>query len=390
MKTELIFKDEDTFLIPTYKKMPIALVRGKGCYVWDSDGNRYLDFYGGHCVTALGHCPPLVVDAIQKQSEKFLFYSNVVYNDTRAHAARLLAEMAPLNRIFFCNSGTEAIETALKIARKSTGRNGIISTKNGFHGRTLGSLATTWNPSYRNPFKDVLASAHYFAEFGNLESVKSILSQNPDIAAILLEPIQSIAGIVEASSDYFQGLRELCDQHDVLLIFDEIQTGVGRTGTFSISEQFGLTPDMITLAKSLGSGIPVGALLLSDQLSDEIQYGDQGTTFGGGMIAMSAVIATLESIKKNRLMERAAGIFDAIAAGIQPYVIGVRGHGCLIGIKTIPSTNDLLPALRKNGVIAGGSADPNVMRLMPPLITSSDHISEFVEAFKNVMIHADA
>ena len=390
MKTQTILKDEDTFLIPTYKKMPLALVRGRGCYVWDADGNRYLDFYGGHCVTALGHCPARVVDAIQKQSEQFLFYSNVVYNDTRAHAARLLAEMAPLHRIFFCNSGTEAIETALKIARKSTGRNGIISTKNGFHGRTLGSLATTWNPSYRTPFKDVLASAHYFAEFGDLGSVESILSQNEDIAAILLEPIQSIAGIVEASCDYFQGLRELCNQHDVLLIFDEIQTGVGRTGTFSISEQFGITPDMITLAKSLGSGIPVGALLLSDQLSDEVQYGDQGSTFGGGMIAMSAVIATLESIKKDGLMKRASEIFDAIATTIKPYVIEVRGRGCLIGVKTEPSAGDILPALRKNGVLAGGSADANVIRLMPPLIANAEHISEFAEAFKDVMVHAHA
>lgn len=390
MTTHTILKDENTFLIPTYRKMPLALVRGKGCYVWDADGNRYLDFYGGHCVTVLGHCPSPVVDAIQKQSERLLFYSNVVYNDTRAHAARLLAEMAPLHRIFFCNSGTEAIETALKIARKSTSRSGIISTRNGFHGRTLGSLAATWNPSYRNPFKDVLASAHYFAEFGDLGSVESILSRNEDIAAILLEPIQSIAGIVEASRDYFQGLRELCNRHDVLLIFDEIQTGVGRTGTFSISEQFGITPDMITLAKSLGSGIPVGALLLSDRLSDEVRYGDQGSTFGGGMIAMSAVIATLESIQNDGLMERASEIFDAIATAIKPYVIEVHGRGCLIGVKTELSTNDILPALRQNGVLAGGSADTNVMRLMPPLITNAEHISEFAEAFKDVMVHAHA
>ncbi len=388
MNTQEIIKNEDTFLIPTYKKMPVALVRGQGCYVWDADGNRYLDFYGGHCVTALGHCPPHVVHAIQKQSEQLLFYSNVVYNDTRAQAAQLLAKMAPLHRIFFCNSGTEAIETALKIARKSTGRNGIISTANGFHGRTLGSLAATWNPSYRTPFKDVLASAHYFAEFGNLESVASILDKKHDIAAVLLEPIQSIAGIVEGASDYFQGLRKLCDQHDVHLIFDEIQTGVGRTGTFSISEQFGIIPDMITLAKSLGSGIPVGALLLSDSLSDEVKYGDQGSTFGGGMIAMSAVIATLESIQHNGLMEQAPKIFDEIAAAIQHLVRDVHGRGCLIGIRTEIPSSELLPALREHGVLAGGSADPHVMRLMPPLITKAEHISEFAEAFKNVVTTA--
>ncbi len=387
MNTQTILHDEDTFLIPTYKKMPLALVRGEGCYVWDADGNRYLDFYGGHCVTALGHCPPHVVNAIQKQSEQLLFYSNVVYNDVRARAAKLLSEMAPLHRIFFCNSGTEAIETALKIARKSTGRSGIISTVNGFHGRTLGSLAATWNPSYREPFKEVLAQTHYFATFGDLESVHSILSENKDIAAILLEPIQSIGGIVEASTDYYIGLRKICDQNDVLLIFDEIQTGVGRTGTFSISEQLGLIPDMITLAKSLGSGIPVGAVLLSDRLSSEIHYGDQGSTFGGGMIAMSAVTATLETIHNDGLMKRAPEIYDAITAALAPYAVEVRGRGCLIGIRVDSPMSSVLAALRHHGVLAGGSGDPHVMRIMPPLITESSQIEEFSLAFKSAMEH---
>ncbi len=387
MNTQTILHDEDTFLIPTYKKMPLALVRGEGCYVWDADGNRYLDFYGGHCVTALGHCPPRVVNAIQRQSKQLLFYSNVVYSDVRARAAKLLSEMAPLHRIFFCNSGTEAIETALKIARKSTGRSGIISTMNGFHGRTLGSLAATWNPSYRDPFKEVLAPTHYFAKFGDLASVEAILSDNDDIAAILIEPIQSIGGIVEASTDYYVGLRKICDEYNILLIFDEIQTGVGRTGTFSISEQLGLIPDMITLAKSLGSGIPVGAVLLSDSLSDEVQYGDQGSTFGGGMIAMSAVTATLEAIHEEGLMERAPKIYDAIMTALEPYALEVRGRGCLIGIRVDSPMSSTLATLRQHGVLAGGSGDPHVMRIMPPLITESSHIEEFSAAFKSAMEH---
>jgi len=390
MKTSAILNDEDTFLIPTYKKMPLALVRGKGCYVWDSEGNQYLDFYGGHCVTALGHCPPRVVEAIQKQSEHLIFYSNVVYSDIRSYAAKLLAEMAPLPRIFFCNSGTEAIETALKIARTSTGRHGIISTKHGFHGRTLGSLAATWNPSYREPFKDVLAASHYFAEYGDLNSVKSILNENQDIAAILIEPIQSIGGMIEASDEYVQGLRDLCDQNDILLIFDEIQTGIGRTGTFSISEQLGIEPDLITLAKSLGSGVPVGAVLLNEALSDEIHYGDHGSTFGGGMIAMSAVAATLTSIREDRLMERASVIFDEIVTETQSCALEIRGRGCLIGIKIAPPVSDVLPSLRTHGVLAGGSADPHVMRLMPPLTPTTEHISEFGEIFRNVMKHVHA
>jgi len=386
MNTETIIHDEDLFLIPTYKKLHLALVRGEGCYVWDADGNRYLDFYGGHCVTALGHCPPPVVEAIQKQSQRLLFYSNVVYSDTRAHAAKLLGEMSPLHRIFFCNSGTEAIETSLKIARKSTGRSGIISTKQGFHGRTLGSLAATWNPAYRKPFQDVLAPTHYYAEFGNLATFESIFVDHPDhIAAILIEPIQSIGGIVDAPNEYFLGLRELCDKYGALLIFDEIQTGVGRTGTFSISEQMGLIPDMITLAKSLGSGIPVGALLLSDVLSETIEYGDQGTTFGGGMVAMSAVAATLTMIQQKQLMDRAPVIFEQLSDVIRPYALEIRGRGCLIGVKFDSPVSEILPRLRSNGILAGGSGDPHVMRMMPPLITQQVHIHEFADGFEDAM-----
>ena len=389
MNTQTILRDEDTFLIPTYKKMPVALVRGEGCYVWDSNGKRYLDFYGGHCVTPLGHCPPRVVDAIKRQSERLLFYSNVVYNDVRARSARLLAEMAPLKRIFFCNSGTEAIETALKIARKSTGHNEVVSMTGAFHGRTLGSLATTWNPAYRAPFTKVLANSH-FLPLGDLAAAESFLAHNSDTAAVLIEPIQSIAGMVGASDDYFQGLRKLCNSTGTLLIFDEVQTGVGRTGTFSISEQFGIVPDMITLAKSLGSGVPVGATLLSEALSNEVKYGDQGSTFGGGMIAMSAVEATLQSIREDNLMNNAPKIFDAITDAVQPFALEMRGHGCLIGVRIKPKVSNILPALRERGVLAGGSADPNVMRLMPPLIASEEQITEFAEAFRDVIenVHA--
>ncbi|MYH07346.1 MAG: aspartate aminotransferase family protein [Rhodothermaceae bacterium] len=383
MNTQAILRDEDTFLIPTYKKMPVALVRGDGCYVWDSDGKRYLDFYGGHCVTPLGHCPPRVVDAIKQQSDRLLFYSNVVYSDVRARAARLLAEMAPLKRIFFCNSGTEAIETALKIARKSTGRSEVVSMIGAFHGRTLGSLATTWNPGYRAPFKEVLANSH-FLPIGDLAAAGSFLTRNNDTAAVLIEPVQSIAGMVSAPYEYFQGLRKLCDSTGTLLIFDEVQTGVGRTGTFSISEQFSIVPDMITLAKSLGSGIPVGATLLSETLSDEIQFGDQGSTFGGGMIAMSAVEATLQTIRADNLMSRAPIIFDAITDALQPFALEMRGQGCLIGVRIKPKVSTILPALREHGVLAGGSADPHVMRLMPPLIAGEEQIAEFAEAFRNL------
>ena len=386
MTTQAIIEQEEAFQIPTYGKLPLALVRGEGSYVWDADGNRYLDFYGGHCVTLLGHCPPRVVDAIQAQVGQLIFYSNVVYSPVRAKAAALMAGVAPdgLGHVFFCNSGTEANETALKLARKTTGKAGVIATEQGFHGRTLGSLATTWNDKYRAPYAAVLPDTH-FVPFGDLAATEAALDAHDDIAAIILEPIQSMAGIVEAPSAYYQGLRALCTRYGVMLIFDEVQTGIGRTGTFSISEQLGMTPDMITLAKSLGSGVPVGAVLASDTIAAGVQYGDQGSTFGGGMLAMAAVTATLESLRDEGLMERATTIHDAVKAAVAPFVNTVRGRGCLIGLELHGAAKPVLTALREAGVLAGGSGHPNVIRLMPPLTTSQDDVAFFAEAFAHTL-----
>lgn len=386
MTTADIIQTEDRFQIPTYRKIPVALVRGEGTQVWDADGRQYLDFYGGHCVTLLGHAPPRVVHAIQEQAQHIIFYSNVVYSPVRARAAALLASVAPkgMGRVFFCNSGTEAIEAALKIARKTTGRSGLVAMEGAFHGRTLGSLAATWNPAYREPFADVLATAQ-FIPFGDLEAAATALAQHP--AAVLLEPIQSIAGVTQAPDVYYQGLRRLCDEHGVVLIFDEIQTGVGRTGTFSISEQLGCVPDMIALAKSLGSGVPVGAVLVSEDLSAGVAYGDQGSTFGGGMLAMAAVEATITTITEENLMPRAEKIHAGIRAAVQGRVRAVRGRGCLIGLELYGDAAPLLTALRERGVLAGGSGKANIIRLMPPLITSDEDIDTFARIFAHATRH---
>ena len=380
MTTEEIIHLEDAFQIPTYRKLPVALVRGEGSYVWDADGNRYLDFYGGHCVALLGHCPPRVVAAVQAQAAQLIFYSNVAYSPVRAHAAALLADVAPLGHVFFCNSGTEANETALKLARKTTGKPGVVAMEGGFHGRTLGSLATTWNATYRAPYAAVLPETH-FVPFGDLGAVEAVLEAHDDLAAVILEPIQSIAGIVEAPDAYYVDLRALCDRHGVLLLFDEVQTGVGRTGTFSISEPFGLTPDLITLAKSLGSGVPVGAVLASDAIAAGVEHGDQGSTFGGGMLAMAAVTATLETILEEGLMDRARAIHQQIRLAVGPLVKQVRGRGCLIGLELDGAAQPVLAQLREAGVLAGGSGNPNVLRLMPPLNASDEDVALFAEAF---------
>ena len=385
MDTDQVIRMEQAFQLPTYAKLPIALERGSGCYLWDLEGRRYLDFYGGHCVTPLGHCPPPVVEAISRQAQQLLFYSNVVYSPVRAQAAELVVSLSPdgIEQVFFCNSGTEANETALKVARKLTGRSGILAFEQGFHGRTLGSLAATWSAKYREPYIGALGPAS-FVPLNDVDAAREVLGSR-DMAAAIVEPIQSMAGVVEADPAFLVRLKELCKDSGTLLIFDEVQTGVGRTGTFSISEQIGVVPDMITMAKSLGSGIPVGAVLATGEVARSVEVGDQGTTFGGGMIAMAAVIATLETIVAEGLMARAGRICERIRSEIGGFVVSVRGRGCLIGIELEGPVKDVIRRLREDGILVGGSGDPNVIRLMPPLNTPDVVLDEFLAVFTRIL-----
>ena len=390
MTTDEIVALENDLEIPTYSKMPMALEEGDGAYVWDADGNKYLDFYGGHCVALLGHSPEPVVEAIKEQAEKLLFYSNVAHNSTRARAAKRLTDLAPdgLGNVFFANSGSEANETSLKLARKYTGRSGVVALEDGWHGRTLGSLATTHDEKYRKPYLDVLPDTTW-VPVGDLEAAEAILSKE-ETAAVILEPIQSIAGMKEIPADYVQGLRELCDQYGTLLAFDEVQTGVGRTGTFSMAEQLGATPDLISLAKSLGTGVPVSAVLVDDAVAATVESGDQGSTYGGGMLAMAAVKATLETLVEENLMARAAEIHELVMKKVGPFVEEVRGRGCLMGLKLDRPAGEVKDALREHGILVGGSSHPHVLRIMPPLVVSNDDVDRFADALHTVLSETEA
>lgn len=382
MNTSEIVDLENRLEIPTYSKMPMALVEGDGAYVWDADGNRYLDFYGGHCVALLGHSPSPVVEAVQEQAEKLLFYSNVAHSPIRAQAADRLTSLAPGGQqnwqVFFANSGSEANETSLKLARKFTGRSGVVALEEGWHGRTLGSLATTYDEKYRKPYLDVLPETTW-VPVGDLDAAEEALATE-DVAAVLLEPIQSIAGMREVPSEFVQGLRALCDEYGTLLAFDEVQTGVGRTGTFSMAEQLGATPDLISLAKSLGTGVPVSAVLVAQEVADTVESGDQGSTYGGGMLAMAAVKATLETLVEENLMDRAVEIHELVREHVGPVVEEVRGRGCLMGLRLDRPVDPIVDALRDKGVLVGGSSDPHVMRLMPPVVVSDEDVRLFSDA----------
>ena len=386
MNFEQISKLEDGSQLATYKKMGIAVERGSGSWVWTSEGEKYLDLYGGHAVCATGHSHPYVVKAIQEQAEKILFYSNLVYSEIRGRAAEKLVSLSPasLTKAFFCNSGTEANENAMRAARMATGREKIVSFSGGFHGRTADSISATFLGKYRDMGRPNVPY-HVEAQFGDIDSVRAVADDQT--AAIILEPIQSMAGVRESEPKFFRQLRELCDERGIVLIFDEVQTGIGRTGNwfFAGSEHAdGVEPDIITLAKSLGSGVPVGACLLNEDVSSQIRENDLGTTFGGGMLAMAAVLATLEAIEKDAMIENTLAVEQKLRSMLRviPGVVAVRGKGCLLGIEFEERCAPVHAKLLEQKIITGTSSDPKVLRLLPPLCTNAEQLDLFVNSLK--------
>ena len=380
---------EEKFQLATYKKMPIVAERGEGVWLYAGDGEKYLDLYGGHAVAGTGHSHPHVVAAIKDQAEKLLFYSNLVYSDVRARAAEKLISIAPesLSKVFFCNSGTEANENAMRMARLTSGRENVISFSGGFHGRTADAISATFLGKYRELGKPNVPG-HLQAEFGDIESVRKLADET--VAAIMLEPIQSMAGVRTLGPQFFRELRELCDERGIVLVYDEVQTGVGRTGEWFFSGSVaggGIVPDVITLAKALGSGIPVGACLVSERIASQIKENDLGTTFGGGMIAMAAVTATLEAIENDSMLQNVkeveAYLRDRLA-GI-PQVTQVRGMGFLLGLEFTDKAAPIHKGLLKRNVITGTSSDPKVLRLLPPLGLKTTEIDLFVFELERVI-----
>ena len=377
--------DEEQYQLATYKKMPVAAERGEDVWIYASNGDKYLDLYGGHAVAGTGHCHPHVVKALSEQAGTLLFYSNLVYSTARARAAEKLVSIAPdaLTKVFFCNSGTEANENAMRMARMSTQREKIITFSGGFHGRTADAISATFLGKYRELGKPNVPG-HLEAEFGNIESVRELADDT--VAAIKLEPIQSMAGVRMAQPDFYRALRELCDERGIVLIYDEVQTGVGRTGEwFFAGSDAGahVVPDIVTLAKALGSGVPVGACLVTEAVASKIKENDLGTTFGGGMLAMAAVTATLEAIENDGMLanvKRVEGYLRSRLAEVEQ-VKAVHGLGFLLGIefgdKVAPAVHQ---ALLDRKIITGTSSNAKVLRLLPPLSLREEHVDLFVKA----------
>jgi acetylornithine/N-succinyldiaminopimelate aminotransferase len=390
MNFDEIKRLEDTYQLATYKKMAISVERGLGSWVWTSEGEKYLDLYGGHAVCATGHSHPHVVKAIQEQAEKVLFYSNLVYSELRAKVSKKLVSVSPtsLTKAFFCNSGTEANENAMRIARMATGREKIVSFSGGFHGRTADSISATFLGKYREIGKPNVPF-HEMAEFGDIDSVRKVADEKT--AAIILEPIQSMAGMKEAGPEFFQELRSLCDDRGILLIFDEVQTGIGRTGNWFFAGSDlagGWEPDIISMAKSLGSGVPVGACLVNDAAAAKIKENDLGTTFGGGMIAMAAVLATLEAIEQDNMIENSRKVAMYLRnslAGV-PDIVGIHGKGCLLGIEFANKCAPVHAQLLEHKIITGTSSNPNVLRLLPPLNVKFEEVDLLINHLSDSVV----
>ena len=368
--------------LPTYTRWPVTLVRGEGSTVWDEAGKAYLDLYGGHAVAATGHCHPVVARAIAEQARTLLFYSNVVAVPVRARAAAAIAGHAPepLSKIFFVNSGTEANENAMRLARRATGRSDIVSMLGGFHGRTADAISAAGLQKYRDLARPNVPG-HRFVPFGDLPAAAAAVDEA--VAAVLIEPIQSLAGVMTAPAEYFQGLRRLCDERGAKLIYDEVQTGFGRTGTFFFSGRHGVVPDLVALAKGIASGVPMGAVLVSEEIASTVLPEEYGTTFGGGPLACAAAEATVRVIEEEGLLEKVRAGSRRLREGLGAVsaVREVRGEGYLLGIVLDRPGKPVREALLGKGILVGGSDLPDVLRLLPPLVLTNAEIDRFLEKF---------
>lgn len=381
-----IIATEEEYQVATYKKFPFVVERGSDVWVYTTDGDRYLDMYAGHAVASTGHCHPKVVQAIKDQAEKMIFYSNLVYSDVRARAVEKLIRIAPplLSKAFFVNSGTEANEAAMGIARRLTGRTRIISFEGAFHGRTPGSVAACGLPKYQAGI-DPLLSDHVIAPWNDLDILTRMVGN--DTAAVILEPIQSMAGVRMGNAEYYQVLRNICDNAGAMLIYDEVQTGMGRTGEFFFSGRYDVVPDMATLAKGIASGVPMGAVLMTNDVASEIKSGDLGSTFGGGMIASAALEATIDAIIEDKLLERVRDNSEYLMQSLPKIdsVEEVRGLGYLIGIRFKDgNSKKYQQGLLERKIITGLSEDPAVLRFLPPLTVSRQEIESVLAALAEI------
>ena len=373
-------------LLPVYAQMPVRPVSGHGCWLVDEQGNEWLDAYGGHAVASTGHSHPDVVRAIVEQSERLLFYSTAVPHHKREELARRLAGLVPdpLERVFFCNSGAEANENALHLARKHTGRQGIVSLMGGWHGRTAATLACTDGPKYVAAAQRTGIPLSHKVPFEDSEALDAVIDDTT--AAFIVEPVQGMAGARACSVEFLRAAREICDRRGAVLVFDEVQCGVGRCGAFTTAEAVGVTPDILTLAKGLAAGLPIGAVIVSEAVAGSIQIGDLGSTFGGGPVPCAAALANLAVIEREGLIHNAVAVGAYLREQVTDIgVPRVTGRGLLLGLQLGRPAAPVQQALFGHRILTGTAAEPETLRLLPPLTFSTTEADILLAGLREVL-----
>ena len=380
-------------LVHTYNRFPVVLDRGEGVYLYDTEGKKYLDFAAGIAVSGLGYGNPEFNSALKAQIDQLIHSSNLYYNTTCGRAAEALKEVSGMGRVFFTNSGTEAIEGALKAARKyawkkGTGRYQFIAMENSFHGRSMGALSVTEHEAYRTPFEPLIPGVS-FARFNDLDSVRELVTEKT--CAIILEPLQGEGGINTASEEFMKGIRELCDKEGILMICDEIQCGMGRTGSMFAWQSYGTKPDIMAMAKAIGSGVPVGAFAMTEEVAKySLEPGDHGTTYGGNPLACAAVAKTIEIFRREKITGHVQEAGAYLTLRLKELVetcdgaLEQRGKGLIQGLKVRRPAGEICAAALKEGLLVI-SARSDVIRLVPPLIVKKEHVDELMEKLKKVL-----
>ena len=373
-------------LLPVYAQFPVRPVRGRGSWLIDERGDEWLDAYGGHAVAATGHCHPDVVRAVAEQAAELLFYSTAVPHPLREALAEKLVELCPdpLARVFLCNSGAEANENALHLARRYTGRQAVVSVKGGWHGRTAATLACTDGPRYQGAARRSGIPLSRKVPFNDIPALEAAVDDS--VAAVIMEPVQGFAGARDCPPEFLRAARDVCSQRGAALIFDEVQCGVGRCGGFSAAESFGVTPDILTFAKGLAAGLPIGAVVATEQITSTLSLGDLGSTFGGGPVPCAAALANIAVIERDRLIQNALDVGLYLTQGALAFgVPRVSGRGLLLGLHLRQPAADVQRALFEHRILTGTSTDPAVLRLLPPLSFSRREADILLAGIKEVL-----
>jgi len=380
---------EDQFMGNLYQRFPVTVEKGKGSHVWDIDGKEYIDCMGGYGVALVGHQNQRVNNAIKAQVDKIITVHSSLYNKTREKFLKTLIGLAPkgLTQVHLNNSGAEAIEAAMKFARKFTGKKGMVAMKGSYHGKSFGALSLTFNPKYKKAFKPLVEKVS-FASFGDIESLRSVIDD--DTAFVILEPIQGESGIIVAPDGFLQDVRKLCDEKGILLIFDEIQAGLGRTGRLWACEHWNTTPDILCLAKGIAGGVPMGATLVKPDILAAISKGEHSSTFGGNPLSCAAGTAALKALTEDGMIENSEKMGKIFREGLEKLkenhtmIREIRGKGLMIGIEMKFEVKDILMGLMKKGVLMLYSGR-NILRILPPLVISEEDITKVLHALDSVL-----